>query len=204
MSSTTLNHTTEALAHVATQYRESARFIATISALAARVQELEDVLISLKDISDIDLAQGVQLDVIGALVGVGRVLPASASLTPAESILDDVTYRCVLRAKIVRNHSKGNGEDILKGLCYLFNVSYSTLDDNLDMSFSIGVGKMLSTVEKAILNLIDILPRPSGVLINYRVMFNSLAFFGFTDTRHAMGFGEEGVAGVGGTFAEEF
>ena len=72
------------------------------------------------------------------------------------------------------------------------------------MTVSIGVGKVLGVVEVAMLNLLDILPRPGGVLIQYRVMFDVTNYFGFEGQQFALGFGEEGQPAVGGVFAEEF
>lgn len=80
MTSAYIDHTVEARSRVAMQYKESARFLASISALADKCQELESALLSLKEISDIDLSQGVQLDVIGDIVGVSRYIPKSVTI----------------------------------------------------------------------------------------------------------------------------
>jgi hypothetical protein len=80
MTSAYIDHAVEARSRVAMQYTESARFLATLSALAGKCQELEDVLLSLKEVSDIDLAQGVQLDVIGDIVGITRYIPNAVLL----------------------------------------------------------------------------------------------------------------------------
>lgn len=70
-------HATEARSRVATQYTESAKFLAALSKLAAQVQDLEDALLSVQQITDIDTAAGVNLDVIGDIVGVSRYIPNS-------------------------------------------------------------------------------------------------------------------------------
>ena len=80
MSSTYIDHSAEARARVATQYTESAKFLQTLAAVAALCQDIENALLSLKEISDIDLAQGVQLDVIGDIVGVSRYIPNAVLL----------------------------------------------------------------------------------------------------------------------------
>lgn len=80
MTSSYIDHDAEARSRVAMQYTESARFLATLSALASKCHELELVLLSLKEISDIDLSQGVQLDVIGDIVGVTRYIPKSVTI----------------------------------------------------------------------------------------------------------------------------
>lgn len=77
MTPVLINHAAQARALVATQYVESAKFLSTLAAVMARVQELESVLLSLQYISDVDTAEGVNLDVIGDIVGISRYIPLS-------------------------------------------------------------------------------------------------------------------------------
>ena len=201
-----IDHVALGLSRVAAQYQNSTDFLAYLTAILTLDNELESVFQQVAQQVDIDLAEGVNLDTIGAIVGISRVLPGGPSnpLPPEESVLTDAQYRLLLRAKIVKNHSRGMNEDLIKGLSYLFNTPYVAIDDNNDMTVSIGVGKVLGVVEVAMLNLLDILPRPGGVLIQYRVMFDVSNYFGFEGQQFALGFGEEGQPGVGGIFAEEF
>lgn len=80
MSSTVLDHQTIGRSRVATQYTESQKFLAYIRALLASSAELEAVLQKVAEQSDIDIAEGVNLDVIGEIVGVSRIIPASVQL----------------------------------------------------------------------------------------------------------------------------
>ena len=201
-----IDHVALGLSRVAAQYQNSTDFLAYLTAILTLDNELESVFQQVAQQVDIDLAEGVNLDTIGAIVGISRVLPGGPSnpLPPEQSVLSDAQYRLLLRAKIVKNHSRGMNEDLIKGLSYLFNTPYVAIDDNNDMTVSIGVGKVLGVVEVAMLNLLDILPRPGGVLIQYRVMFDVTNYFGFEGQQFALGFGEEGQPAVGGVFAEEF
>lgn len=81
MSAEEINHYQIARSRVATQYTESAKFLATLSALCGMAQELETALLQVRDITDIDNARGVQLDIIGDIVGVSRLIP-NAILLP--------------------------------------------------------------------------------------------------------------------------
>lgn len=202
----TIDHVALGLSRVAVQFQASPNFLAYLTAILTSDNELEGVFQQVAQQVDIDLAEGVNLDTIGVIVGISRVLPGGAGnpLSAGQSVLSDAQYRMLLRAKIVKNHSRGSNEDIIKGLNYLFNTTYSAIDDNNDMSISIGVGAMLDIVQQTMLNLLDILARPAGVLIRYRAMFNGHAYFGFEGQTNALGFGEEGQQSVGGTFAEEF
>ena len=201
-----IDHVALGLSRVALQYQNSADFLAYLAAILTPDNELESVFQQVAQQVDIELAEGVNLDTIGSIVGISRVLPGGPNnpLPPEQSVLSDAQYRLLLRAKIVKNHSHGTNEDLIKGLSYLFATNYVAIDDNNDMSIRIGVGKMLGEIEKAIYYLLDILPRPGGVLINYRVMFDANKYFGFEGQLHALTFGEEGNLSIGGIFAEEF
>ncbi len=72
MTPAPIDHSAQARALVATQYTASFKFLATIAAVMNRVQDLENALMSMLDITDIDLAEGVNLDVLGDIVGISR------------------------------------------------------------------------------------------------------------------------------------
>ncbi len=75
MSAEPVDHAALARARVAAQYVESLRFLQTIRALADEVQTLEDALLQVAEITDIETAAGVNLDVIGDIVGITRYVP---------------------------------------------------------------------------------------------------------------------------------
>lgn len=75
MSSTVLDHQSIGRSRVATQYTESQRFLAYIRSLLTSSAELEAVLQKVAEQTDIDLAAGVNLDVIGEIVGISRIIP---------------------------------------------------------------------------------------------------------------------------------
>jgi hypothetical protein len=237
MSHSIINHTEIGLGRRATQYYESAKFVSFLKALLAYSEELELALDTISLQTDIDTARGVNLDTIGEIVGVGRIIPNSLALeffgfddssptafrfgeegspslgrrfrdegelATSSSILNDIEYRNLIRAKIVKNHSHGTGEDVIQALKFLFNVDTVTVVDNLNMTFNYIPGRELNFSEQSILAL-DIVPRPAGVqsILGTYVPPGTL-FFGFTDTVPTAGtFGEEGFPG-GGIFREEF
>jgi hypothetical protein len=160
--------------------------------------ELESVLQSLFFLPDIDQMRGVNLDVIGKIVGANRIVGGVVTLTffgfadtgsyatrfgeegiqnlgsrfyeenenfISTSILNDVEYQFLLKAKIIKNSSSGTCEDIIAGLQVLFNTLDVKLTDNEDMTITIGIGRPLLSVEEAIVNVLDALPRPAGVRI---------------------------------------
>lgn len=236
MSSIVLDHQALGRSRIATQYTESQKFLAYIRVLLESSAELEAVLQKVAEQTDIDLAAGVNLDVIGEIVGVSRIIPDSIAvkffgfegqpggdvfgeegalgigsrfrdeLEPetATSVLADPEYRLLIRAKIVKNHAHGTNEDILQGLSYLFDAPRTVVEDLGGMAIGVAIGRQLTFQEKALVTVLDILPRPAGVRINWRSTFDSAKYFGFDGQPGALSFGEEGQPTVGGLLAEEF
>lgn len=239
MTAPTINHGDLARSRIATQYTESTRFIAYIRALMTQSDEIESLLYRLAEISDIDSAEGVNLDVIGSIVGISRKIPNALLLqffgfdgfpgadrfgeegvmgigsrfreeresTTATSFLADPEYRLLIRAKIVKNHSRGTIEDILNGLSYLFGINQNVravVVDNADMSISVALGRQLTFVEQAVVKGLDILPRPAGVRIQQYAYFNGDGYLGFEGQPGAVPFAEEGYTGPIGQLMEEF
>jgi hypothetical protein len=236
MSAETLDIVAQGVSRLASQYSDRPKFIAYIKALLAAYQELEGVLQFMALQTDIDIAEGVNLDIIGDIVGISRILPDSIAVqffgfefqpgaTPfgengqlgigarfreegepetATSVLADPEYRLLIRAKIIKNHGTGTGEDILSGLSFLFGAPLTVVEDYGTMAIRVSIGRQLTFQEKSIVRELDILPRPAGVRIVYMSTFDFNGYFGFADNPNAKGFGEEGDPSIGGTFAEEF
>ncbi len=237
MSATAIDHQAIGRSRVALQYQESPKFLDYLRALLQVPNEQEALLQKVALQTDIDEAEGVNLDVLGDIVGASRIVPYSSALQffgfqgqpgaltfgeegfPAiggrfreefetdftTSTLDDVAYRVLIRAKIVKNHSKGTNEDVLRGLAYLFGPGVPVaVGDHGGMAIQIAVGRELTFLEQAMIINLDILPRPAGVRISQRVSYDITNFFGFSDQAGALTFGEEDDPAVGGKFAEEF
>jgi Protein of unknown function (DUF2612) len=80
VSADEIDHVAAAKSRLTVQYYEATNFIATLSALATRIQNVEDALLLIAEQTDIDIAEGVNLDVIGDIVGVGRIVPSAYPL----------------------------------------------------------------------------------------------------------------------------
>jgi hypothetical protein len=140
---------------------------------------------------DIDVAIGDQLDVIGEIVGVSRNLnfdPSTASPPAAASpVLDDATYRILLKATIGINQWDGKMSSIKSLWDELFPDGNIMLQDNLDMSITAYARGVFSDLIIAIIENGLIIPRPEGIQINYE--FGEMPFFGFdTDDEFIAGF----------------
>lgn len=80
MTSAVLDHQALGRSRVATQYLDSQKFLAYIRALLTASTELEDVFQTVAEQVDIDVAEGVNLDVIGEIVGISRIIPNSIAV----------------------------------------------------------------------------------------------------------------------------
>ena len=133
----------------------------------------------------LDSATGDQLDKLGELVGIGRQLPVVDERIPAT--LDDEAYRLVIKAKIYKNHWDGTR----KGLQDIFDVFFPDVQydiiDNQDMSYTVTL--INPEADSLFVGLIMngyILPKPSGVSVDYNIMDSSL--FGWdSDTQFIKG-----------------
>jgi hypothetical protein len=233
-----IDHQAIARSRVATQYTCSLKFLDYIQAIIADMQHLETVMQDMQLQSDIDVAQGYNLDALGEIVGANRNVDKAVAITYfgfndqlasgnfdeemagggarfieegesgfASTALADPEYRLLIRAKIIKNHSTGTGEDILKGLAFLFgqgaNPAVVGIDSSGGMAFQVFIGRPLSLAEQSLIRDLDILPRPAGVQISQRLTFNPVNSFGFDDQSYSVGMAEESSL-VGGVFAEEF
>jgi len=238
MSAPAIDHQAIGRSRVATQYWEAQKFLAYLRALLDAPVELESVLQTVARQTDIDVAEGVNLDVLGEIVGISRIVPfvlpvqlfgfdgQPGALPYGEegnpsvggrfreeiesgfdsSVLADPDYRILIKAKIIKNHSRGTNEDILAVLSLLFGpMRPMALTDSGGMAIQLAFGFPLGYLAKTLIADIDILPRPAGVRISQRVTYEPANFFGFGDQPGAWPFSEEGTpAAAGGQFAEEF
>lgn len=72
MTAATIDHGALALSRVAQQYTGSAKFLALLQAIMEQSQEIETVFQQVAAVTDIDACEGVQLDIIGQIVGISR------------------------------------------------------------------------------------------------------------------------------------
>ena len=134
-------------------WRRSARAAAAV----------RDLYAGMPDTFDLDLAVGAQLDTVGRWIGLGRrvATPISGVYFALDieglgmdqgvwqgpfdpdnglTVLDDDTYRLLLRAKIGANHWDGTLETSAAILNQIFQGgTHVLIEDNGDMSVDIGV-----------------------------------------------------------------
>lgn len=111
---------------------------------------------------DIDNAAGVQLDMIGDIVGRKRLL----DFQPADggsAYLDDDMYRIILKAKISINHWNGTIPGMYELWGNLFPDYYIFIQDNHDMTMAVYLEGYTPNLLIELVANDYIIPRPEGV-----------------------------------------
>ncbi|RQR50109.1 DUF2612 domain-containing protein [Burkholderia sp. Bp9125] len=191
---------------ITSEHRDMPRFAATVAAVVQPLVDQMNLLASMPGKFDLDAAVGAQLDDVGRWVGVSRRIrtPLTGiyfSLDIAGlgfdqgiwkgpfdpdtglTVLDDDTYRLVIRAKIGANHWDGTLEQSAAILNSIFGAdTHVFIEDHQDMSMTIGIsGKVPSAVFLALLAGGYIPLKPEGVRVNYTIVttVDNAPLFGF-------------------------
>ena len=129
------------------------------------------VLQEILDAFNLDTAVGAQLDTLGKIAGVGRLLNfyPSGGESP---VMDDDTYRLVIKARLLQNVWKGNLAELYDAWSVLFpGISLQIQDlqsqsEGDAMTYNVVIsGEFTSLMRELIVNGY-IVPKPEGVRIN--------------------------------------
>lgn len=132
---------------------------------------------------EFESSTGDQLDTLGVILGQPRKVyfkeqPFDSPPTPASDlVLDDDTYRMLLKNKIMINTWDGKAATLEANWRNVFVGGTISVQDNQDMTVDVLI---TGTLDATLVNLIRndyIVPRPQGVLLTY--MYGSMPFFGF-------------------------
>lgn len=177
---------------VTSQHRLKPKFIATVSASVSLACELQALLASIPEKFDVDVAVGVQLDAVGEWAGIGRNIDTPLTgvyftwddtaatgwdggvwqgpYDPDSGLttLPDDSYRTLVKAKIAANRWDGSIPGAYDVWTTVFTGSYIIIQDNQDMTMTVGVaGMQLDTVTQALLTGGYIPLKPQGVGVDY-------------------------------------
>lgn len=162
---------------ITSEHSDRPKFRATVTAALNKA----DIGIDFVDAFDIDTAVGVQLDLIGAVLGLDRKL----SFQPTDgssSILADGDYRSLLKAKIVLNQWDGTMETLTDALARWNASIYFVIKDNQDMTMDV-IAMGTNQLQKELIVNGYVVPKPAGVKINYSMSTTALfAYDSITST----------------------
>lgn len=192
------------LALVTPQHADKPKFMATLGLVAGCFVDQFNVTSDMVKAFDLDQASGVQLDAVGLWVGLSRAIRVpignvyfawdtlgvgwdqgvwkrTSDPDTGITLLDDHSYRLLIRARIGANHWDGSNEDSVGILNGIFSPEglMPKLTDNQDMSMTISLaGGQLSALSKALIDGGYIPVRPCGVLVNYEYRIYDLLLDG--------------------------
>lgn len=161
---------------ITSEYQGSPKFLQWLSVLLKPLDDASQVLEALSQAYDLDQAVGVQLDALGVIVGQGRVMTFQPS-DGVSPVLDDTTYRLLLRARIARNLWDGSIDGLQATWKTLFPGGSISIEDGQNMTAVIVLSGAFTSIAKDLIVNDLIAARPEGVLYNYT--FGSLPVFGF-------------------------
>ena len=146
--------------------------------LASSLQLFEDVMtcnVGMTEAFDLDYAAGVQLDILGSIAGVSRTVSfqPSGGVSP---ILDDTTYRLVIKATIANNQWQGTQDELYIIWKQLFSSGTIVIFDNQNMTCTITLTGVFSSIIQDLIVNGYIVPRPEGV--EYTYLFGNFPIFG--------------------------
>lgn len=162
---------------VISQHQNQPKFQAWLSAQLMPIDDIATLANVFNSSFDIDLAIGVQLDVVGQILGVQRLVnfQPTGGVSP---ILDDDTYRLVLKAKILKNQWDGTISQMYSLWSLIFKDAIFILQDNKNMTLNVLVLGMSSQIEKDLITNGYIIPRPEGVSMSFSYSSNPIFAYG--------------------------
>jgi hypothetical protein len=157
------------LQRLTSEYRNSPKLNALLQAFLQKWVDITTVQISMDTAWDLDTAVGVQLDTLGAIVGVSRQMKQSVvSAGQVYTNFPDTQYRVLLKVQIAQNVWDGT----LPGVYGVWNISLGSLgygmilQDEQDMSIDyIFTNPPTDPILKAIFSQGYFDLRPAGVRI---------------------------------------
>jgi hypothetical protein len=165
------------LAVITSQHRTKPKFMAEVAAVLDMIDpDPSDTIEGNNAAFDIETAEGAQLDIIGRIVNLNRVLPFQPS-DGTEPVMTDDVYRIALKAKIIFNQWDGTIPSLREKWKFLFPEAPIIVKDNQDMSMTVVILDNYRLIYKDLLINNMLIPHPAGVKLWY--FFGESPVFGF-------------------------
>jgi hypothetical protein len=168
------------------EYRLAPNLNSWLGVLLSPLNDTTNMLMGLTESFDLDSAVGIQLDTCGAIAGVSRTVgfQPSGGVSP---VLDDTTYRLLIKATIVKNQWDGTNGSLQPTWQALLQGGTIENIDNQNMTATIVLSGAFTSVVKDLISNGYIVPRKATV--QYTYTFAEQPLFG-TDLSTAL------IAGV--------
>jgi hypothetical protein len=167
---------TDYLNLVTSEHRASTKFIAWATALLQPFIDVQTCADSIPAAFDLDTAIGAQLDILGQILGAARTVgfQPTGSVSP---VLDDATYRILLKSKVLFNQWDGQILSIEEAWGNIFPGGHIFIQDNENMTMTVTATGITSYIQIDLIENGYIVPVPEGVGVNY--IFGTAPYFGF-------------------------
>jgi hypothetical protein len=113
----------------------------------------------------------------------------------------DEEYRLIIKAKIIKNRTLARPEDVIEAYKFLFGTSQVVIDEFAPAKVRIGIGKILSSVERGLLFNLQgsgsLLPKTAGVNYQYQE-YEATRVFALAGFPGALGPGDLNDPAAGG------
>ena len=150
---------------ITSQHRDKTRYTSIVAAFLRHTDDIFSAGIYLDDEFDLEIARGKQEDTLGMFVGEDRTLdfiPQSGE----SPVLDNESYRVLLKSRIIKNLWKGGIEDLQDSWEELFNDRIK-IRDNQDMTIDILVKDPFDNRLNEAIARGKVFPKPQSVLVTY-------------------------------------
>jgi hypothetical protein len=161
------------------EYQGSTNYLSWVQALLQPLDDASNCLSLMTLAFDLDQAVGVQLDVLGVIIGQSRRVNFQPR-NGVSPVLDDATYRVLLKARIAQNQWDGTVDGLQGVWESLFPGGRLSINDNQNMSATVILSGAFSSITQDLITNGLIIPRPEGV--QYTFTFAALPLFGFDRT----------------------
>ena len=132
---------------ITSQHMNQPKYREMLESLLRYSDDIFSLVVTLDDEFDVELATGIQEDILGCLVGINRNLNFQPE-KDLSSVLDNAAYRTLLLAKIAQNMWTGGILD-LRELWYSLFGSGIIIQDNQNMTIDvIIVGEFITQIIK--------------------------------------------------------
>lgn len=158
------------------QYQQSPNLLAWLTGVLQFLDTAGQSLTEFTTAFDLDFAVSDHLDILGGIIGTSRIMnfQPSHGVSP---VLDDATYRLLLKAKVAQNQWDGTIDGLQSTWQSLFPGGHIIIQDAQNMSATILMSGAFSSILVDLISNGYIVPRPEGVLYNFS--FATLPVFGF-------------------------
>lgn len=154
------------LDNITSQHRDKPKFISWLSKNLTIIDHTYLLLKAMDLNFDLDNAIGKQLDTLGTIIGRKRTLTFQP-LNGHNPVLDDETYRLVLKAKVAMNSWNGTIPQMYEIWENIFKDIGLQLQDNQDMSFNAYITGYVNQIRQDLIQHGYIVPKAEGVRVNY-------------------------------------